>query len=542
LILKERTVADQPNEKTDELIQLATTLTHEIAEVIAKLELDSKNQSLIARYEELHGILRKVHQDLDSQSEQLKSKIQAEFGVDDEFLRAIESLNRPELEGNYWNSDIQKVPTNVRLEDVVACGYERLMETVDSNWLREQAKCRYRQQYDDRPNSHYQLHIVGRQRLLAESSPASPQRFAQMLLLCEDFLSGRDDLDFFDAPMLVCEAAALGNSLSEISELGLEAKRKLQSLPSETSRDVASTVFELLVGAACVRNGLAAEMLEASNNKKTPDFRVHGLVVPMVLECKRRLGLNRYSEREARQVEKLYSAANELFERFHPLVEITFTEEVFGVSPESFVQSIARLCESYDDDTEESTNWGRIRLRRLPSIQGCSQTRVYSPVFLQEVFDWNHVESEWDGLYCQIEPTNSPVINKVSWPRGMKWRCDADRSLLKKARGLTSLWAEAVQQIPAGERGCVYIAYTEGMRGAIADARTQHLIDTVQERELFHKATVGVPLTVVDRLYPQSLGNGGIELIESAIPLTLDGFDFMLDDWPLQIFGVLPNS
>jgi hypothetical protein len=34
-------------------------------------------------------------------------------------------------------------------------------------------------------------------------------------------------------------------------------------------------------------------------------------------------------------------------------------------------------------------------------------------------------------------------------------------ALTKKARGLTSLWAHAVQQIPNGEIGFVYIAYPE---------------------------------------------------------------------------------
>ena len=109
---------------------------------------------------------------------------------------------------------------------------------------------------------------------------------------------------------------------------------------------------------------------------------------------------------------------------------------------------------------------------------------------------------------------------------------------MKKARGLTSLWADAVRQIPTGEMGCVYIAYTEGMRGAIADARTQHLLDTVQNRDLFHRASVMVPLTVIGRLYHQALGNGGLELIESVIPVTLTDHEHMLEEFPTQVFHV----
>lgn len=371
---------------------------------------------------------------------------------------------------------------------------------------------------------------------------ARPQRFAQMLLLCEDLLKGRHDIDMFDGPMLVSEAASLGASLLQIGQLGPEAEKKLKSLPKENAREVASIVFELLVKAACVNSGLSAEMLPASNKQKTPDFRVHGLVVPMVVECKRRLGLNDYAEMEARHVERLYAAAQELIDRHHPLVEVIFTHEVSTISEQAFVEAVSTLCESWDDVVESTTPWGVIRLRRLPNICECSETRVFSPVFLQQVFDWNHVESDWDGLLCQISPTYNPVVNKVSWPRGVKWRCDAGASVLKKARGLTSLWADAVRQIPAGEMGCVYIAYTEGMRAALADARTQHLIDTVRNKDLFHRDSVRVPLTVIDRLYPQALGNGGLELIESIIPMTMDGYDFMLDDWPLRVFTVAPSA
>ncbi|MCY2966540.1 MAG: hypothetical protein NT069_23405, partial [Planctomycetota bacterium] len=148
----------------------------------------------------------------------------------------------------------------------------------------------------------------------------------------------------------------------------------------------------------------------------------------------------------------------------------------------------------------------------------------------------------WDGLLCEIAPTFSPVTDKVRWPRGLKWQCNAEKSQLKKARGITSLWADAVQQIPAGEWGCVYIAYTESMRGAIADARTQHLLDAVGNKKLYHRDSVRVPLTVIDRLYPQALGNGGLELIENVVPIAMDGYDFMLEDFPLRLFNVSPSD
>ena len=530
------TFEDHLPQEIDDLIKLASATTRLIAAAMAGLESDPSSLELRNRSSELQQELRQIHEAIERESALAIESLKAEFGVDDEWLAEFENSQRPDFAKDFWNSDIQRVPSTVQLEDVVASGYERLMTLVDKEWLREQARLRYRLSYDDTDSSDCRLHLVGRQRLLPLNAPAMPQRFAQMLLLSEDLLKGRHDLDIFEAPMLVNEVAGLGASLPEISQLGPEAAKKLQSLPTKVDREVVSIVFELLVGAACVRFGQAIEMLPASNKKKTPDFRVHGLPVPMVIECKRRLGLNAYAEKEARHIERLYDAAQVLIDRYHPLVEVTFSEDVSGVSTDEFLAALIPLCESQEDELEAESSWGAIRVRRLPNICEFAGTRVFSPNFLETVFDWNHVESDWDGLLCQIAPTNAAWINKVAWPRGMKWRCNTPASLLKKARGLTSLWAEAVQQIPTGEMGCVYIAYTEGMRSELADARTKHLLDSVQNKALYHRASVQVPLTFINRLYPQALGNGGVELIESVIPMTLNGYDFMVGDWPGRVF------
>lgn len=93
---------------------------------------------------------------------------------------------------------------------------------------------------------------------MAEELPG-PQRFARTLLLSKDHLAKEWDLDFFSAAMLVPEMAVLGNSLAEIDGLGPEARRKLGALPLMTDDGVTATIFELLVGAACLRRGLDVE-------------------------------------------------------------------------------------------------------------------------------------------------------------------------------------------------------------------------------------------------------------------------------------------
>jgi hypothetical protein len=43
---------------------------------------------------------------------------------------------------------------------------------------------------------------------------------------------------------------------------------------------VTTTVFELLVGAACIRRGLTVQMFAEDRARKVPDYRIEGLGVP----------------------------------------------------------------------------------------------------------------------------------------------------------------------------------------------------------------------------------------------------------------------
>jgi hypothetical protein len=98
----------------------------------------------------------------------------------------------------------------------------------------------------------------------------------------------------------------------------------------------------------------------------------------------------------------------------------------------------------------------------------------------------------------------------------------------------TSLWARAVQQIPDGEISFVYIAYPEGGRPVVADARTQYIIKSMEES--WHRWSVRVPVTVIDRLYPRSLGGGAPDLIESSLPGASKGKEFWLTMFPSLVF------
>jgi hypothetical protein len=358
-----------------------------------------------------------------------------------------------------------------------------------------------------------------------------------MLLVTLDHLTKRDDLDFFAASMFVPEVAQLGNSLEEIKALGPEAQRKLDALPSIPDEMVSATVYELLVGAACIRKGLNVTMVPEDRARKVPDYQVTDIgPVPGAIECKRRLGLTSYELDEAERVEKLYVALRPLLRErdLHGSIEACFKVPLRSVSREQFIDEVIALVEKGYSKEPTPTNWGSLAFRSLPFLRSTNRTRLYSPEYLDDVFGWETIQDQWDGLLCEVEAPNEIAVEIFKMPLCLKWRSESEEGLTKKARGIASLWANAIKQIPAGEIGFVYVAYPEGARPALADARTRHILRTMGE--VWHRWTIRVPVTVVSRLYPRSLGPGFPDLIESVLPGAATGQEFWLKKLPWRIF------
>ena len=219
----------------------------------------------------------------------------------------------------------------------------------------------------------------------------------------------------------------------------------------------------------------------------------------------------------------------------HVSIEAAFSKEVFEVSQATFRADVESLVASGNRTQNTApTAWGHLRQEVLPFTLDLPQTRLYSPDYLERVFKWPVLQNAWDGLLCEVEPPFRVRVRSAKNPRCLKWVSLNDKAILKKSRGITSLWGRATKQIPAGEMGIIYIAYPEGARESLADARTQHIIETSKQWQT--RWSVKIPMTVVGRLYPRSLGMGLPDLIESSLPFTLDGDEMWLSMFPANVF------
>jgi hypothetical protein len=461
-------------------------------------------------------------------------KLEKISGIPPEIFQALEDEELPVLEDRYWRKDVITTPITGDLDKLASTGLDKLLSLTDLDWLKEEAKKSYRLEYSS-PQS--QLHIVGGIRV-PESTPR-PQRFARMLLVCADHLNKESDLDFFEAPLFVSEVAALGTRLSELKELGREADQKLLRLPQTTDDEVATIVYELLVGTAGIRKGLELEMLAANRRSKTPDFRLHNFGLPSSIECKRRLGLSQYEDQESAHIRNLYEAIRPAIADSHVMIEASFSEEIRAVDESSFVAGVSALLTGRRDRREARLDWGHISVETLNYIVDFDRTRLFSPDFLSRVFGWMPDEGKWDGISCEVDTADATLIRRAKNPRCLKWVSRNSNGLIKKSRGVTSLWGKATQQIPAGNLGFIYICYPEINRSELADARTRAILDACQRWT--SRWTVQIGATTINRLYPRASRMGMPDLIESAIPLVQRGSEHLLGRLPLCVFVPPPE-
>jgi hypothetical protein len=504
-----------------------------VAELVAAIKTQEATEPAAPRPgPDVHRLTSELHA-INARLGGLGKLLQDAAGVTEEDLDAIEQASLPSYDERWWRHQIVAAPPSEYLDDFTPKAVEALLQRVDGGWLKEQAARSYRL---DRRYLSMPLHIVAGTRMPQPDAPLPPQRFAHMLLVAIDHLDKRDDLDFFAAASFVPEITALGCRLDHISALGAEATRKFARLPVATSEEVPSMIYELLVGTACVLRGREIEMLPASGSAKSPDFRLHNMHAPVVLECKRRYGLTQYELDEAAAIERLYVPLREIARAkgLHGTLEIRFRVPVMTVEPRDLIHLARPILEESVDAERTVEEWGSLAYRRLPFGGDVPDTRLYSPDYLKRVFAWSTIDNDWDGLMCEVQPPERVRVKTFRLPFCLKWRSDSPEALTKKARGITSLWAKAVKQVPPGEIGFIYIAYPEGQRAELADARTRHIAEMSQK--LWHRWSIRVPVTVVARLYARPLGAGVPDLIEAALPAASKGEAHWLAQLPGRVF------
>jgi hypothetical protein len=420
------------------------------------------------------------------------------------------------------------------IDDLVALAVRRMVSLVDTNWLREQRRIGA-----GLPSSflHEPLSLVRGLRLSSERPAA--HRFAQTLLVAEDFVEGRPSFDWFAAASLLPQLAAFENAFDLLRHVGGNTHERIASLWQDKSEFVDSTVFELLVASACVWKGRSVSSLQvAPGIAKTPDFQIHGYPFPTFVECKRRQSILDADVHDDRHMRALFGRLREasIARGMFGIIDLTITVEAEALPVDAIVAAFAQQRLAIRPTAPTRYAWGQIAFHEARPRHTFDDTRLYSPYFLRTVFGWNTDLPSHDGIVCQVDPPDSIFVNSAKRPLALTWNSDGPQSIRRRSRSVAALFGQAVHQMPAGSVGIVYVAYNEGNREDVADERVRLAKERL--KEWTHEWHIRVPIALVNRLIPRALGNGAPDLVETAIRVESStyGSSAWFADFPSTVF------
>lgn len=421
-------------------------------------------------------------------------------------------------------------PPSAFVEDHLPSAIAMIEQHAPPGWLEREPADLFRlsDKKDGRPIS-----IVKGVRL--ESERPRGHRLRQAIVLARDYLANDARYDHFAGALAVTQLAQLGDRIEAMSAVH-GSQERIDALFSGAATD--PILFELLVAAACAAKGRDMAFIEPTN-VKSPDLRCND-PFNMVVECKRSTALSDYEVAEEAKMRDLFQhlQAGASERRQFGLFELELTVEASRLD----VQDVAAKCLlqrlAAHPERLLTYPWGSVAFRARPArLDLDGPTKAYSPILLEQVFGWNMEMPEWDGLICHIDAAPAAVLDRVRAPVGLAWRVVAQTAIIKRSRAPVGLFGKAVAQIPRGEFGLVYVAYTEGARPDVADNRTQAFLDRIQDWE--HDAGVRVPAAFLVRQYPRPTGHGNPDMIESTVKLLNEeggGDEWIFREYPAAIF------
>ena len=529
--LQEKTV-DELAAMLQETMDRAKTLGQSASEKFKQSELAGWSETLYQSGRELLAESERLFEETDPVADEIERRVGPEVF---EELMVMAAARGKNFDQRWYRKDLTTatVPKTSEIDEILPWALEAVLSLVPRSWWRHELSL----VNEERRSSVLQpLMLCGRERWGTDFSAV--HKYGYYLSVANDHLEKESLLDIYAAAKAVPQICSLGMSLEPLKEVK-GADLKLRELCRAPSVETDSRIFELLVAAAFARMGHDVAFIETAS-AKTPDLRIYGSPFPLVVECKRRRPLNAYEQKEFSTISEVFSILCREREELGLVGElaIDFEQELVNLSADSIVQSVRDMTRTLSPYAAEETEWGSIRLKATTVSTEFDPTRLYGPEFLQQAFGTDLEQDDVDGICAIAKNSQIPVVDRAELPLLMKWTSNSEAALEKKLQTVKNLWIEAVDQIPTGEAGLIYLAYEEGHRPLLADKRTDALRALVKDI-YFKRRGIVMPMTVVSRLLPNVVAEGRPDFIESTIPLVdgdQDDFQYWTEEMPTRVF------
>ena len=468
------------------------------------------------------------HRTVSAQIARIEEYVEKNYGIS---LAKLDATSKTRYQSRFWKEELspQEVESTGFMEDSLDRGLDTLISKFPRSWVKAQRK-KCLEELLRRNTMPFILIGGARHQGIAGAHP-----LAYYLFLSELFVAKQPQMEIYDAAFGVPLIAALCDRLSGIAQVK-GGDKKLLDLFRSPAPEFERRVYELLIAGRAVEKGRQVEFVKPSL-ETAPDLRIHDFDMPVTLECKFQRRWSKTEEIEIEVLQRIFATlANRFGGKMCALVDLTINKRICDVGAQEITEDVVKQMESLGPFTERQCGWGMFKVNALPpEIEWQTATRLYSPNFLKQVFDWEAETATWDGICAWIKDENNIIAQRVHLPLGMRWRLFHPADEAAKARDVMRHLQEAADQIPVGEAGCLYVGFEDSHRSALADLRTKRIIERLPK--FYHrKRGAQIQYLLVDRLYPRCLGDGMPDLVESCIPASLEEDHVWSDLMPTLVF------
>lgn len=317
------------------------------------------------------------------------------------------------------------------------------------------------------------------------------------IFLCEQTLDDPLCLEISQAQRILPFFVAIGERWEHSANIKGLDRKIIETLTNYKSAPD-GIIFEILVALSYAEKGWSVEFIQEKPPEKKPVMIVRKNGNNLYIECKRLDRRTEYSEKERNEFLRIWDAAIPVLidKKQSVWLKTEFHTEVSTLPTDFLAQVLQKTLpiggeeQKIHDNSDATIHARQIDLEAVNSHLDNFMVKEPSPMLSSLLGgDWAPDNSSVSVIHYgksgQIVGCEAPIlgsyIQKIAWACGITREFDSEISINKKARDITKLLSDAVNQIPPGEPAIIHIAAETHEGRDVELRRTEKVISKIKK-------------------------------------------------------------
>jgi len=317
-------------------------------------------------------------------------------------------------------------------------------------------------------------------------------RIGWYLYLVYTYIYEQTKYEHFQGARVLPIFKRLGSNLDSVKQIkGIEKRVRdlLRKRPSEAD----AVLFEILTGLVWVSNGWEVETIDENkgNLGKTPDFLASKGNESWQVECKRQSKTSDYAYAEQQKKLDMINEANDILLEHDIFLVVTFHVELTSLPKNYLKDLLLRIIPNFVDKefllktTEIDVVLKKVDILQINKHLNINFVKHRSPQILELIAGRpvDHLNLtigiRGESLYVGEGVINNRYYSEVSNAFGVEFFCDADASLLAKARDIKKQIHNATKQFDISKDAIIHVGMETSEGPEVERVRLEKILQTM---------------------------------------------------------------